>query len=416
VGPDGALAREMLVGDSADRLDDQYYRANIAGTELYVLTPAGTVGDRIPSDESGFDNLVLAGDWTKNGIDGGCVESAATSGRLAAQKLTGAPAPVVGEHRAWLKAAPEPPFVEYGALETYPGQFQCTGASFLAMVLRADHAKLQALLARVLDGASTDSVRYRPLGSHVVLMVAQIDRISSTAPEFANRGYASEWQAALTVPVVSGVESHGRFKPQHLRTFMPYLLVNNPISLCGGREIYGFAKALGRFPDPPPGDWRQTGFEIGAFGGDFGPDKPAGWNQLIEFSPIAAANGGFDEEWSSIEGFVRHLLARVGHHVDEDLPRPHLTLPWAAIARTFVKAPPQICLKQFRASDAPNLASSSQLIEAPLVVDRLRGRLSERDWHVTVNALDSHPIAKDMGLVTQDASFAFELEMDFKLG
>ncbi|HEY3726317.1 MAG TPA: FAD-dependent oxidoreductase [Solirubrobacteraceae bacterium] len=416
VGPDGALAPDVLAGDSADRRDDQYYRANIAGTELYVLTPAGTVDDRIPSDASGFDNLVLAGDWTKNGIDGGCVESAAASGRQAAQKLTGAPAPVPGEDRSWLKAGPEPPFVEYGALETYPGQFQCSGASFLAMVLKADHAKLQALLARVLDAASTDSVRHRPLGSHAVLMIGQIDRICSTAPEFATRGYASEWQAALTVPVVCEVKEHGIFVPRHLRTFMPYLLVNNPVSLCGGREIYGFAKALGRFPEPPPGDWRQAGFGIEAFGGDFGPDKAAGWNELIKFSPIAPANGGSDEEWTSIEEFVRHLLARVRHFVDEDLPRPHLTLPWAAIARTFVHAPPQICLRQFRASDAPNLASSSQLIEAPLVVDRISGRLSKRDWRVTVNALDSHPIADDLGLVTQDASFAFELEMDFKLG
>jgi hypothetical protein len=283
------------------------------------------------------------------------------------------------------------------------------------MVLQADHAKLQALLARVLDAASSDAAHHRPLGSHVVLMVGQIDRISSTAPEFANRGYASEWQAALTVPVVCGVQKHGFFRPTGIRTFMPYLLVNNPISLCGGREIYGFAKALGRFPEPPPDEWRQTGFDIGAFGGDFGPDKRAGWNQLISFAPTATANG-VDEEWASIEDFVRHLLGRVGHHVDEDLPRPHLTLPWAAIARTFVQPPPQICLKQFRASDAPNLASSSQLIEAPLVVDRISGRLSKRDWRVTVTALDSHPIAKEMGLVDQDASFAFELEMDFKLG
>ncbi|HEY2258133.1 MAG TPA: FAD-dependent oxidoreductase [Solirubrobacteraceae bacterium] len=415
VQADGTLAADVLAGDSPDGFDDQYYRANIAGTELYVLTPAGTVADRIPSDASGFDNLVLAGDWTKNGIDGGCVESAAASGRQAAQKLTGAPAPVPGEHRAWLKAAPEPPFVEYGALETYPGQFQCTGASFLAMVLKADHAKLQALLTRVLDGASAGSVRHRPLGRHAVLMVGQIDRICSTAPEFANRGYAAEWQAALTVPVICEVKKLGVFVPDHIRTFMPYLLVNNPISLCGGREIYGFAKALGRFPEPPPQQWRQTGFAIEAFGGDFAPDRGAGWNQLIQFAPTGTADG-FDEEWSSIEDFVRHLLARVGHLGDRDLPRPHLTLPWGVIARTFVHPPSQISLKQFRASDAPDLASSSQLIETPLVVDRISGRLSKRDWHVTVNPLDSHPIADDLGLDSQDASFAFELEMDFKLG
>jgi hypothetical protein len=283
------------------------------------------------------------------------------------------------------------------------------------MVLRADPAKLRGLLARVLDAAATDSVRYRPLGSHVVLMIGEIDRISSTAPEFAGRGYASEWQAALTVPVLAGVEVHGFFKPRHILTFLPYLLVNNPISLCGGREIYGFAKALGKFPEPPPADWRQRGFAIEAFGGAFGPDKAAGWHQLLEFAPTARADG-VDEEWASIEDFVRHLVARAGHLVGVDLEHPHFTLPWAAIARTFVQAPSQICLKQFRASDAPKRASSRDLLEAEMQVDRLTGRLSKRDWRVSLESLDSHPIAGDLGLETQDASFAFELEMDFKLG
>ena len=39
--------------------------------------------------ESGFENVVLAGDWTHNGIDGGCVEAAVISGERAAAALIG---------------------------------------------------------------------------------------------------------------------------------------------------------------------------------------------------------------------------------------------------------------------------------------------------------------------------------------
>ena len=66
------------------RLDAQYFRANVAATDRYVTTPAGSVDSRLDPDGSGFENLVLAGDWTHSGIDGGCVEGAVISGERAA--------------------------------------------------------------------------------------------------------------------------------------------------------------------------------------------------------------------------------------------------------------------------------------------------------------------------------------------
>ena len=70
----------------ADRLEAQYFRANVAATDRYVTTPAGSVDARLDPGRSGFENLVLAGDWTHNGIDGGCVEAAVISGERAARR------------------------------------------------------------------------------------------------------------------------------------------------------------------------------------------------------------------------------------------------------------------------------------------------------------------------------------------
>jgi uncharacterized protein with NAD-binding domain and iron-sulfur cluster len=75
--------------DPPDRI---YSRANFASTERYVLTLPRTVGQRLSARGTGFDNLVLAGDWTANGLDAGCLEAAVTSGRLAAQAIAGTPA------------------------------------------------------------------------------------------------------------------------------------------------------------------------------------------------------------------------------------------------------------------------------------------------------------------------------------
>ena len=44
---------------------------------------------RLRSDESGYDNLVLAGDWTDNGLNAGCIEAATISGLQAANAVLG---------------------------------------------------------------------------------------------------------------------------------------------------------------------------------------------------------------------------------------------------------------------------------------------------------------------------------------
>jgi uncharacterized protein with NAD-binding domain and iron-sulfur cluster len=83
------------------RLDAQFLRANFQPSERYVMTRAKTVQYRLRANESGFANLKLAGDWTRNGIDGGSVEAAVTSGMQASRAICGLPAQIQGE-RGWL--------------------------------------------------------------------------------------------------------------------------------------------------------------------------------------------------------------------------------------------------------------------------------------------------------------------------
>ena len=102
---DGSFDWKMLFdcngGVGEARLDAQFFRANFQPTERYVLTRAGSVASRLRSDESGFSNLKLAGDWTRNGIDGGSVEAAVTSGMQASRAICGSPAVIQGE-KGWL--------------------------------------------------------------------------------------------------------------------------------------------------------------------------------------------------------------------------------------------------------------------------------------------------------------------------
>lgn len=67
--------------------DTQYARANVADWERYILSVPGTMGARLAPGDSGFDNLALAGDWTRNVINGGSVEGAVASGIAAAEAI-----------------------------------------------------------------------------------------------------------------------------------------------------------------------------------------------------------------------------------------------------------------------------------------------------------------------------------------
>jgi uncharacterized protein with NAD-binding domain and iron-sulfur cluster len=77
-----------LLGGSFEK---QFWRVNLDPPERYVQNIAGSSKYRLRSDESGFANLVMAGDWTYTPINIGCVEAAVISGKMASYALCGKP-------------------------------------------------------------------------------------------------------------------------------------------------------------------------------------------------------------------------------------------------------------------------------------------------------------------------------------
>ena len=76
-------------GTGPERLKYQYFRANIDRTERYVFSLSDTSRYRLKTDESGFENVFLTGDWIQNGMNIGFVEGAVISGILAARAVSG---------------------------------------------------------------------------------------------------------------------------------------------------------------------------------------------------------------------------------------------------------------------------------------------------------------------------------------
>lgn len=95
-GSSTALDFDLLVpsqpGKGEAAFDLQFWRANIDPTETYVQSPPGSTAARLRPWQTGFANLLIAGDWTYTGLNVGSVECAVMSGRLASWGITGSPA------------------------------------------------------------------------------------------------------------------------------------------------------------------------------------------------------------------------------------------------------------------------------------------------------------------------------------
>jgi uncharacterized protein with NAD-binding domain and iron-sulfur cluster len=79
------------INDADFKIVARFLRCNIDPSELYVLSTAGSTQYRLRANESGLINAVLAGDWTNNGFNAGCVEAAVMSGIQAANAIEGKP-------------------------------------------------------------------------------------------------------------------------------------------------------------------------------------------------------------------------------------------------------------------------------------------------------------------------------------
>ncbi|MGH7295931.1 MAG: FAD-dependent oxidoreductase, partial [Polyangiaceae bacterium] len=212
----------------SDRIDAQYLRANVAGTELYVASSPGSVALRLPADGAGLANLFLASDWVITEENQGCVEGAARSGVSAA--------------RACSLRAGLPAYVQNDDDWVFPGPVVLADATAQAFPFLASPAALAALCARhSLPGATlTPWTSTIPL---VIVFACASDDITSADPTYRTWGKLSERELGVFVPVKVQTATS-----TSVALLCPYLFVDNGATLVAGREIYGIPKELAVLP------------------------------------------------------------------------------------------------------------------------------------------------------------------------
>jgi hypothetical protein len=242
----------------------------------------------------------------------------------------------------------------------------------------------------------------------VVVMIGQFEHVSSQTPPFDRWGAVTETQASFFVPVLAGHDLGGVFVAERLLMAVPYILVDNPMSYLGGRETYGYAKTMGRFtPDNGLGD----SIAVEAFGGDFGRGEGAAWRPLFSVSGSGGADGAFVDGPQAFIDAVTGGLPRADD--GGNLTVPGFQLSAALLDSILTGRVGQVFLKQFRDAADGTRACYRSVVEAPVQIQRVRTAISSADWSIDIQPLDSHPLGPELGLESQAALAAFDVEMDF---
>jgi hypothetical protein len=284
--------------------------------------------------------------------------------------------------------------------------------------LRADPELLDALCTTVLHDP-TGAMSYTPLGEFVLLSFGSMvvrslstDRSALFGSTYADMGSSAERHAALWVPTAAGHRADHADLIDRIALFIPAMWVDNPVSLLGGRDIYGIAKQWGE-PAITTGDRPSCSLDV--FGGTFGRNESSGLHRLFDLTPRDGHHVGEAVEEAAAEAgrIVGGALGRLLHGTvtlpDEALFREAA----AAVARRQLR---QVGARQFRTAVGDGtVATDVELVELTSTFARLDARLLHRSFEFTLQSLPSHPLGRTLGLASQAVPFGLEVTGEFVL-
>ncbi|MEM7096384.1 MAG: acetoacetate decarboxylase family protein [Actinomycetota bacterium] len=399
-------------GTGSERFDRQYWRANTQGSERYVRTPAADIRYRLWPDGTAFANLALAGDWTRNGIDGGAFEAAVTSGRLASKAISGYPRHVPGAHGLFEDSrehAGPPPYVEFGGLDTFPGPYQCKDTELWSFMVKADENRLQQLIDRVFNEPAAGDMRFAPLGPYVMMSLGDIHHVIPETPPFNTMGSVDETQVAFWVPTVQVTEHDGELRASRFFMFTSYIWVNNAMSMATGREVYGWPKSMAEITLP---DDSSKDFAMKCYGLDFGPNNMPAFMPLLEMTP-----SGSGSEAAGIRGSTLLDMVKALYTTYETATGNHIEMTWdigADLLNDVVTtAVPELYLKQIRDIESGLGAAYQAICASRAVTEKLEFEGMTEAYNLTLHHIDSHPVGHDLGIEDQELQVGFKVSMEF---
>ena len=389
----------------------QYNRANVDPSERYTLTVRDSTRHRLTAGGSTYANLALTGDWIANGQNLGSFEATTISGMLASHALSGKPTDIRGVGAAALARAessalpPAGAFVELGGEATFPGAIALDKTTMWAFLLDADIAALTRWCQASFDAPSSGAVRVLPMAGVVMMTVVDIGHGSFT--EVPEMGWSPERELTFWIPAVQVEERGGELVATRFDMVLPYPVLDNPVAIASGREIFGYRKQAGRVG--LPGDPGSSGaLTVDLFATKvFGAGSQEQFHRLLTLAPTGATRdyAGQSDFGAAARALWAHLGERGAWH-------PSLALDLQLLETLFAARVPQLFLKQFRDVADTRSACYQAITEVVAEVTRFTALPELAEYEMTLDALDSSPVARDLGIAASQRVLGVELAFD----
>jgi uncharacterized protein with NAD-binding domain and iron-sulfur cluster len=250
----------------------QYPRVNINPSDRYVLSVPGSVFKRMEAGKSGVDNLFLAGDWVRTGINAGCIEASVMAGRAAAAAIAGVNIAMPNANDfddVSLPTAllPALDLLRKLATNAAAGTGEIEAFCVVQQRSRSDLEKMlpdgltlfkappsNGTITTAHHGASSEAERKTektpeiipkpPLQHDVVLIFARQRNVRPGPLPFGGMHYL---EIAQLIPDV--IHKNTPSLQNVLFSYMPHLFANSLAATLIGQNLYGFNKQVARIHD-----------------------------------------------------------------------------------------------------------------------------------------------------------------------
>ncbi len=300
-------------------------------------------------------------------------------------------------------------------LPVFRGPYIQSDAQIAALLFSADYDQLTKLCYQYLIAPSNGKTIYVPVLPSVLVVYADMF-VSSLDERDKQVGRIRETEVSFWVLTAAMQKVGPVLVPKRLAWFVPSLLVDESNAIATGREVFGFNKLMAQIHKPQT--VQSPNFAVDVLGfKTFDPDSVAQMERLLEVSPFDKTSLNETsptwESWDQAKSEIdQELLKNI-----ESAPKNKIIEYAAKLVNNRI---PLVFLKQFRDVTNTQQACYQAIVEAPIRVKRFHqgGFLSDKSI-LNLNPLDSHPLARTLGLKLEDgrqrSAAGLWMKVDFTL-
>lgn len=300
----------------------------------------------------------------------------------------------------------------------YPPPYEQANTLLTAWIVPSPRDKQKALLDAHLNACcGGNPFEYRPLLSHVLLVLADIRRVTSLERGAARKGFIPEVDVCTWMLCGAFKEVGGKRQLDHLAWYVPYIWVTTADTMATGREVFGYPKAIGwaQLPEGPddPGPLWADGLVLPTFS----PESEVVQRRLFDLARGPERAGGAPplrfgaaQKREAFEAIARRL-----HEVGRcDCDFNFFVSTFEELLGGHV---PMVFLKQFRDVKSSTGVAYQAIVEANATVNGFSGAgFLPGGWDLRMYSYASVDIPAHLGIQPrQNIDHGFYVDFSFSM-